>query len=264
MGSKDQVIGELRKRIREVSPAQALEMVKGGAALIDVREADEVQAGSAEGALPLSRGWLELRVEQQIPDKQQPVIVFCQQGVRALFAADALEKLGYEHVASIAGGYEAWKGAGLPTGAGSDLSAEEHRRYARHITIPEVGEPGQLKLREAKVLIVGAGGLGSPAAIYLACAGIGTLGLVDFDVVEESNLQRQPLHDTTRVGMPKVDSARITLEKLNPLVEVRTFNERLSSDNVDEIVSQFDIVLDGADNFPTRYQIGRASCRERV
>jgi len=258
MSSKDQVLGELRKRIREVSPEEALEMVKDGAALIDVREAEEVQEGSAQGAILLSRGWLELRVEQQVPDKKRSVIVFCRQGLRSLFAAEALEKLGYQDVASIAGGYEAWKGAGLPTSAASGLSAAEHRRYARHITIPEVGEEGQLKLREAKVLIVGAGGLGSPAAIYLACAGVGTLGLVDFDVVEESNLQRQPLHDTTRIGMPKVDSARSTLEKLNPLVEVRTFNERLTSDNVDDIVPQFDIVLDGADNFPTRYLLNDA------
>ncbi|MFQ5845345.1 MAG: molybdopterin-synthase adenylyltransferase MoeB [Planctomycetota bacterium] len=257
MDSREIVQG-LRERVPTVSPGEAHELAAAGAALVDVRESGEVLEGTAEGALSLPRGWLELRAEQALPDQERPVVVFCAAGVRSLFAAEALQRLGYRDVRSMAGGYAAWKEAGLPTSVGSLLTAEEHRRYARHLTIPEVGEEGQSKLRRARVLIVGAGGLGSPAAIYLACAGVGTLGVVDFDVVEESNLQRQPLHDTTRIGMRKVDSARHTLERLNPHVELRTFDERLTSQNVDRILPDFDVALDGADNFPTRYLLNDA------
>jgi molybdopterin/thiamine biosynthesis adenylyltransferase/rhodanese-related sulfurtransferase len=259
-----ELLGRLRERIPEVDPAAALALAGNGATLVDVRERDENAAGTAAGAVALPRGFLELQAERVLPDKGRTVLVFCQTGMRALFAAEALQRLGYQDVRSVAGGFRAWTEAGLPVAlAGGGLSEAERRRYARHLVIPEVGPEGQRRLKEARILLVGAGGLGSPAAVYLACAGVGTLGIVDFDRVDESNLQRQILHNPGRVGMRKVDSARRTIEELNPLVKVETFDVRLSAENADEIVPGFDVVIDGADNFPTRYLLNDACVKHR-
>ena len=253
------LLARLRDSVPEVSPSDAAKLASEGALMVDVREAEENGAGTATGAVSLPKGYLELWAESRVPDKERTLLVFCQMGERSLFAAEALGRLGYEDVRSVAGGYRAWVETGLPVERpGGGLSDAERRRYARHLVIPEVGAEGQQRLRDARVLLVGAGGLGSPAAVYLACAGVGTLGVVDFDVVDESNLQRQILHNPSRIGMRKVDSARRTIEELNPYVAVETFDARLDASNVNEIVPQFDLVLDGADNFPTRYLINDA------
>jgi len=253
------VLDELRARIAGVGPGQAAELAGNGAVLVDVREAAESAAGTAAGALSLPKGYLELQAEQALPDKDQTVLVLCEIGLRSLFAAEALQRLGYRDVRNVDGGYKAWKADGLPTEIpGCGLSEVELRRYARHLVIPEVGAAGQAKLGAARVLLIGAGGLGSPAAVYLACAGIGTLGIVDFDIVDESNLQRQILHTPARIGSRKTESARRAIGELNPLVNVETFDERLTSENADRIVPEFDLVLDGADNFATRYLINDA------
>ena len=254
-----ELIEELRSRIPHVTPADAAALALEGAVLVDVREREENAAGTASGAIGLPKGFLEVMAEQKLPDRDGTVVVFCQTGIRSLFAAEALGRLGYGDVRNIIGGFAAWSQAGLPVEApAGGLSEGERRRYARHLVIPEVGLAGQQRLKEASVLLVGAGGLGSPAAIYLACAGVGTLGIVDFDVVDESNLQRQILHTPSRIGARKVDSARRSIEEFNPLVKVETFDTRLSSTNADEIVSAFDVVVDGADNFPTRYLVNDA------
>ena len=254
-----ELIEELRSSIPHVTPADAAALVLEGAILVDVREREENAAGTASGALGLPKGFLEVMAEQKLPDRDSTVIVFCQTGIRSLFAAEALQRLGYGDVRNIIGGFAGWSQAGLPVEEpASGLSEGERRRYARHLSIPEVGLAGQQRLKDARVLLIGAGGLGSPAAVYLACAGVGTLGIVDFDVVDESNLQRQILHDSSRIGARKVDSARRTIEGFNPLVKVETFDTRLTSENADEIVSAFDVVVDGADNFPTRYLVNDA------
>ncbi|MDH3592249.1 MAG: molybdopterin-synthase adenylyltransferase MoeB [Planctomycetota bacterium] len=253
------LLARLRESVPAVSVTEAAELAQNGAALVDVREREEHAAGAARGSVPLPKGYLELHAEKTLPDKKQTVLVMCQIGQRSLFAAEALERLGYEDVRNVTGGYRGWAEAGLPTEApAAGLSAAEQKRYARHLVIPEVGLEGQKKLKDARVLLIGAGGLGSPAAVYLACAGVGTLGLVDFDVVDESNLQRQILHTPARIGQRKVDSARHAIHDLNPHVNVEAFDVRLDSSNVDGIVPEFDVVLDGADNFPTRYLLNDA------
>ena len=201
------------------------------------------------------RGYLELRIETAVPDKSHPVVLYCAGGTRSVLAARTLQEMGYTDVKSVGGGFGAWKDAGLPFVFPRTLTPDQQQRYSRHILIPEVGEAGQLKLLDASVLLVGAGGLGSPTALYLAAAGVGTIGIVDSDVVDESNLQRQVLHTTERVGMLKVDSARQTLHDLNPEVQVNTYDTRLVPDNVSEIIEEYDIVVDGTDNFDTRYMI---------
>lgn len=223
------------------------------ARVVDVREKVEWDEGHIPGAIHVPRGYLELRIEQAVPDKSQPVVLYCAGGVRSVLAARTLHHMGYSDVRSVRGGFTAWKDAGLPFVVPRTLTSEQMHRYSRHVLIPEVGEEGQLKLLDAKVLLVGAGGLGSPSALYLAAAGVGTLGIVDSDVVDESNLQRQVLHTTERVGMSKVESARLTIEALNPEVQVVPHETRLSAENAREIVAQYDIVVDGADNFDTRY-----------
>ena len=223
-----------------------------------MREREEYREGHLEGALALPRGFMEMRVEEAVPDKETPVVAYCAGGVRSLIAARTLKEMGYTDVSSMAGGYTAWKNAGYDWVADRQFSQEQLTRYARHFTLPEVGEAGQAKLLDAKVLCVGAGGLGSPVAFYLAAAGVGTLGLVDHDTVDMSNLQRQILHTNDRVGMPKVESAQMTLNALNPDVNVVQFKERLSSENVRRIIGDFDIVVNGCDNFPTRYLINDA------
>lgn len=258
MKGKDRRLAEIKNIVPEISPEDALTQQKQGAVLIDVREADEVANGSPKGALRLNRGFLELRIEDKVPDFAQPVLVMCAGGVRSLFAAEALKNLGYENVKSVAGGFNRWKNNGLPFEMPRALDDDARERYARHLLLPEVGEQGQLKLMDSKVLLIGAGGLGSPAAFYLAASGVGTLGLVDHDVVDRSNLQRQILHTDARVDTPKVASAREALESLNPRVKVVGYQTRLDSSNVDEILSGYDVVVDGSDNLPTRYLINDA------
>ena len=228
--------------------------------LVDIRELEEWSEGRIPGAIHISRGNLESRIEQAAPDRSRPILLYCAAGNRSAFAAKTLEELGYEHVTSLAGGYVDWKRSGLPTELPRQLDAAKRQRYSRHLLIPEVGEEGQLKLLDSRILLIGAGGLGSPASLYLAAAGVGTLGIVDDDVVDASNLQRQIAHSTERLGEAKADSAKRTLEALNPDVEVVTYKERLTSENVDRILADgWDVIVDGADNFPTRYLINDAA-----
>ncbi len=258
MKGKDRRLAELKNVIPEISPEEALAEHKQGAVLLDVRETDEVANGSPKGALRLNRGFLELRIEEKVPDVAQPVLVMCAGGTRSLFAAEALKQLGYQNVKSVAGGFNRWKNKGLPFEMPRTLDDDARERYSRHLLLPEVGEQGQLKLLDSKVLLIGAGGLGSPAAFYLAAAGVGTLGLVDHDVVDRSNLQRQILHTDARVDISKVASAREALESLNPRVKIVGYETRLDSSNVEEILSGYDVVVDGSDNLPTRYLINDA------
>jgi adenylyltransferase/sulfurtransferase len=256
-----QLMEEARKAIPEVSIDEVKSRVERGEnwTLLDVREREEYREGHLEGAISLPRGFLEMRVEETVADKTKPIIAYCAGGVRSLIAARTLkEEMGYENVVSMSGGYTAWKNAGHKWVADRQFTQEQITRYARHFTLPEVGEKGQAKLLEGKVLCIGAGGLGSPVAFYLAAAGVGTIGIIDNDVVDMSNLQRQILHTNDRVGMPKVESAQKTLNALNPDVKVVPINERLSSENVMRIIKDYDIVINGCDNFPTRYLINDA------
>lgn len=255
-----ELMDEAREAVPEVTVDDVKARLENGQrpVLLDVREREEYREGHLEGALALPRGFLEMRVEEAVPDKSAPVVAYCAGGVRSLIAARTLKEMGYTDVRSMAGGYTAWKNAGYDWVADRQFSQEQLTRYARHFTLPEVGEAGQAKLLDAKVLCVGAGGLGSPVAFYLAAAGVGTLGLVDHDTVDMSNLQRQILHTNDRVGMPKVESAQMTLNALNPDVNVVQFKERLSSENVRRIIGDFDVVVNGCDNFPTRYLINDA------
>jgi sulfur-carrier protein adenylyltransferase/sulfurtransferase len=256
--AKDRRLAELKASIPEVDPRESLALQAKGAALIDVREADEIAQGSPVGALRLGRGYLELRVEEAVPDFERPIVTMCGGGVRSLFAAEALRDLGYRDVRSMAGGFGRWKAEGLPFEQSKGLDKDARERYSRHLLMPEVEEAGQMRLLESKVLLIGAGGLGSPAALYLAAAGVGTLGLVDHDVVDRSNLQRQVVHADSRVGMAKVASARQCLEGLNPGIKIKGFEARLDSHNVEEIFAGFELVVDGSDNFPTRYLVNDA------
>ncbi len=258
MIARQRRLAQLKRSVPEVNAREALARQQSGAALVDIREPDEVAGGSPVGAARIVRGFLELEIENKVPDLEQPVVTICATGVRSLFAAQDLRDLGYSDVSSLAGGFHAWKSEGLPMETPRVLSTAERERYGRHLAVPEVGEAGQLRLLDSRVLLVGAGGLGSPAAFYLAAAGVGTLGLVDDDVVDRSNLQRQILHTDERVGTPKVESARKTLTALNPAVHVETYPERLSAANVDEIFNGYDVVVDGSDNFPTRYLVSDA------
>jgi len=255
-----QIMEEARRDVPEVSVEDVRQRLTrdGKATVLDVREKEEYREGHLQGAVSLPRGFLEMRVEETVPDKQTPIIAYCAGGTRSLIAARTLKEMGYTNVVSVSGGYTAWKNAGLPFVQDHQFTPEQLTRYSRHFTLPEVGEAGQAKLLAAKVLLLGAGGLGSPTALYLAAAGVGTLGIVDHDVVYLSNLQRQILHNNDRLGMPKVESARMTIEALNPDVRVVPHQERLSSDNVMEIFKQYDIIVDGCDNFPTRYLVNDA------
>jgi len=264
MNAKQRRLEELRSRIGEVEPEQALELKKEGAAIIDVREPDEIAQGSPVDALRLGRGFLELRIEEAVPDNNRALLVICAAGERSLFAADDLQRLGYSDVRSIAGGFNSWKNRGLAFEVPRMLDADARERYSRHLLMPEVGEAGQIKLMDGKVLLIGAGGLGSPAALYLAAAGVGTIGIVDHDVVDRSNLQRQIVHSEARLGEPKAESARQAMAALNPAVRVRTHQTRLDSSNVDEIFEGYDVIVDGSDNFPTRYLINDACVRHAI
>jgi molybdopterin/thiamine biosynthesis adenylyltransferase/rhodanese-related sulfurtransferase len=259
--SFQEIMAEARKEIPEVSAQQVNELLKQNGKspiLLDVRESDEWRQGHLEGALPLPRGFLEIKVESAIPNKEAPIIAYCAGGVRSLLAAKAMKEMGYQNVSSMAGGYGAWKNGGFKWVQDFQYTSEQLIRYSRHFLLPEVGEDGQAKLLQAKVLMVGAGGLGSPSAYYLAAAGVGTIGIIDNDVVDISNLQRQILHANDRVGTPKVESAKKTLEGLNPDVKVIPYQAKLTSENIMEIIKDYDLVVDGCDNFPTRYLVNDA------
>ena len=232
-----------------------------GTVVLDVREPDEYEQGALPGAIHIPRGHLESQVEGRITDHDAHVVVYCAGGTRSAFAADTLSQLGYTDVVSVVGGFNKWKDEGRPWQAPASLTAEQRNRYQRHLLLPEVDVAGQAKLLESKVLLLGAGGLGSPAAMYLAAAGVGTLGIIDMDVVDESNLQRQILHNMDRIGERKVDSAKKTLTALNPDVNVVTYDVRLGADNVLDIFAGYDVIVDGTDNFPTRYLVNDASLK---
>jgi molybdopterin/thiamine biosynthesis adenylyltransferase/rhodanese-related sulfurtransferase len=263
MASFRELLKKAKSEIREIETAAA-EPLLGDATFLDIRELEEFEQGMIPGAVFIPRGHLESKVESQLTDRNRPVIVYCASGVRSVFAAKTLEELGYTDVASMAGGFQRWKDQGRPWITPATLSPEQRNRYHRHILLPEVGEEGQQKLLESSVLLLGAGGLGSPAALYLAAAGVGTLGIVDMDVVDASNLQRQILHNMERIGDRKVDSAKKTLTALNPDVNVVTHDVRFGADNILEIIEGYDVVVDGTDNFPTRYLLNDASLLKRI
>ena len=253
------LLQQVKSEIHEIDAAEARAELDDGV-LLDVREQDEWDEGHLPRAIHIPRGNLESRVEAAIPDRNARVVVYCAAGNRSAFAAKTLEELGYTDVVSLAGGFTDWKRNGFPIDQTRALEPEQRARYSRHLLIPEVGEEGQRKLLDSRILLIGAGGLGSPASLYLAAAGVGRIGIVDDDVVDASNLQRQIIHSTQRLGEPKAQSAKDTIEALNPDVEVVTYRERLSSENVDRILADgWDVIVDGADNFPTRYLVNDAS-----
>ncbi len=252
------LLAQTREQITEIEPVAAEDLLTN-ATFLDVRELDEFEQGTIPGALFIPRGQLETQIENRISDHDQQIVVYCAGGARSAFAAQTLETLGYTNVVSLAGGFGRWKNEDRPWNTPTVLAPEQRTRYHRHLLLPEVGETGQQRLLESKVLLLGAGGLGSPAGLYLAAAGVGTLGIVDMDVVDASNLQRQILHNIDRIGDRKVDSAKKTLTALNPDVNVVTYDTRLGADNVVNIISDYDLVIDGTDNFPTRYLLNDAS-----
>jgi sulfur-carrier protein adenylyltransferase/sulfurtransferase len=256
------LLAEVKREIEEIDApgTQALVASDAPPLLLDVRERDEWEEGHLPGALHIPRGSLESRIESRVPDRERGIVIYCSVGARSAFAAKTLAELGYASVRSLAGGYTDWKRNGFPVELPRTLGPEQRARSSRHLLIPEVGDEGQLRLLDSSVLLIGAGGLGSPASLYLAAAGVGRLGIVDDDLVDATNLQRQIVHSTARLGEPKADSARRTLQELNPDVEVTTYRERLTSENVDRILAdRWDVIVDGADNFPTRYLVNDAS-----
>ncbi|MCI0572450.1 MAG: molybdopterin-synthase adenylyltransferase MoeB [Myxococcaceae bacterium] len=254
-----ELLASVKREIREVSVDDVRQMLDAGepVRLVDVRESEEYAAGRLPGALSVPRGFLELRIEEKAA-RHERLVVYCAGGTRSALAARTLQELGYASVVSMAGGYNRWTDASHPVERPFALTATQRERYRRHLVIPEVGEEGQVQLLKSRVLVMGAGGLGSPAALYLAAAGVGTLGIVDMDVVDLSNLQRQVLHTTGRAGQPKTASARDALQALNPDVRVVPFQERLTRENALTILQDFDVVVDGGDNFPTRYLLNDA------
>jgi molybdopterin/thiamine biosynthesis adenylyltransferase/rhodanese-related sulfurtransferase len=261
MASFRDLLKAAKSEITEVDTEGAAERIAAGASVLDVREPEEYDAGALAGALHIPRGHLESQVESKLTDKTTPVVVYCAGGVRSAFAARTLQELGYTDVVSMDGGFGRWKDEGRPWTTPVTLTADQKNRYQRHVLLPEVGVEGQAKLLASKVLLLGAGGLGSPAALYLAAAGVGTLGIVDMDEVDASNLQRQILHNVDRIGDRKVDSAKKTLVALNPDVDVVTYDTRLSADNILDIIKDYDVIVDGADNFPSRYLLNDASVK---
>jgi sulfur-carrier protein adenylyltransferase/sulfurtransferase len=227
--------------------------------LVDVREKNEWLDGYIPGAIHVPRGYLELQIEEAIPDKDKKVVLYCAGGVRSMMAGATLQQMGYTDVVSMAGGFGQWKARGYNFASPRTMTEAQNKRYSRHMLVPEVGEAGQFKLLDSKVLLIGAGGLGAPALYYLAAAGVGTLGIIDADVVEESNLQRQIIHNTSRIGQYKAESAKQTIEQLNPDIKVVTYLERLDETNVAEIIADYDVIVDGTDNFPTRYLLNDAA-----
>jgi molybdopterin/thiamine biosynthesis adenylyltransferase/rhodanese-related sulfurtransferase len=262
MASYRELLNQVKTEIDEISSssAQARLDQPGLPLFLDVREQDEWQEGHLPGAVHVPRGNLESRIEALVPDKSREIVVYCAGGSRSAFAAKSLAELGYENVLSMAGGFADWKRNGYEFTTPKTLTPEQRARYSRHILIPEVGEEGQQKLLDARVLLIGAGGLGSPSSLYLAAAGVGTLGIIDADVVDDSNLQRQIVHSTKTLGEAKVLSAKRAIEALNPDVTVVPYEERLTSENVERILADgWDVIVDGADNFPTRYLVNDAS-----
>ncbi len=260
-----EIMRQARQRVPEWSAAQvndALNHETDGdqdIALIDVREKHEWNEGYIPGAVHVPRGHLESQIEEVVPDKSKRVVLYCAGGTRSLMAGNTLQQMGYEDVVSMAGGFGQWKGSGFGFEQPRTLTEAQSKRYSRHLLVPEVGEKGQLKLLDSKVLLIGAGGLGSPAALYLAAAGVGTLGIIDADVVDDSNLQRQIIHNTERLGEYKAESAKETINALNPEVNVKTYIERLDETNVQGLVDEYDVIVDGTDNFPTRYLLNDAA-----
>lgn len=258
-----QILSEAKQRIQEANPAEVATLLDSPEkpALIDVRENNEWEEGNIPGAVHIPRSYLEQRIEAAVPDRSKPVVLYCAGGVRSALAASDLMDMGYENVISMEGGFGGWKDGDRPFAVPRVLTSEQLKRYSRHAMIPEVGEAGQLRLLDAKVLLIGAGGLGSPNALYLAAAGVGTLGIIDSDVVDESNLQRQVIHTTDSVGKPKVESAERAIKALNPDVTVNTYYERLGPENAERIIAPYDIVVDGGDNFDTRYLLNEIAVR---
>ncbi len=258
----------IKDEINELGPREVADLLEetgnGDVEIIDVRERKEYEQGAIPGAKFIPRGFLDVKIEREVPDKERTLVLHCAGGTRSAMAAYDLQEIGYENVISMKGGYNQWEELGLPTIKPQSMSDEQRDRYSRHTRVPEIEEEGQQKLLDSEVLLIGAGGLGSPAGFYLAAAGVGTLGIVDDDVVERSNLQRQVLHTDEDVGEPKVESATRRLEALNPDVTVNQHPVRLDDDNADEIVSKYDLVVDGADNFPTRYTLNRAALKNDV
>jgi molybdopterin/thiamine biosynthesis adenylyltransferase/rhodanese-related sulfurtransferase len=260
-----EVLRQIKSRIAEVDPSEVRDQLQNGTVVLDVREAEEWATGHIPGARHVPKSFLESRIEGAAADRDAHIILYCQSGNRSAWAARTLiEDLGYTNVESMTGGITLWKDRGYGVETPRALSAEQRDRYSRHLLLPEVGSEGQEKLLDAKVLLLGAGGLGSPAALYLAAAGVGTLGIVDDDTVDLSNLQRQVIHNTERVGVPKVESAEQTIRALNPDVNVQKYPVRLGPDNIMDILPDYDIVVDGLDNFPTRYLLNDASVRLRI
>jgi sulfur-carrier protein adenylyltransferase/sulfurtransferase len=258
MPSYRELLQRVKGEIGEIDAREAQE--REGALFVDVRERDEWDEGHIPGAVWVPRGNLESRIENAVPDRSTPIVLYCAAGNRSAFAAKTLGELGYEDVVSLSGGFTDWKRNGYEVELSRSLSPERRTRYSRHLLIPEIGEEGQLKLLDSRILLIGAGGLGSPASLYLAAAGVGTIGIVDADIVDETNLQRQIAHSLDTLGTPKVDSAKRTIEALNPDVDVKTYRERLTSENIDRILGDgWDVIVDGADNFPTRYLLNDAS-----
>jgi molybdopterin/thiamine biosynthesis adenylyltransferase/rhodanese-related sulfurtransferase len=262
MASFRDLLNTARSNISEVLPAEAATLLKRpGTVALDVREPDEFEQGALKGAVHIPRGFLEIQVAGRIPAHDAPIVVYCAGGVRSAFAAQTLAQLGYSDVVSMTGGFNRWKDEGLAWEAPGVLTPDQRNRYQRHLLLPEVDVAGQLKLLGSKVLLLGAGGLGSPAALYLAAAGVGTLGIVDMDVVDASNLQRQILHNLDRVGDRKVDSAKKAIAAINPDVNVVAYDVRLGADNIMNIFAGYDVIVDGTDNFPTRYLVNDASLK---
>ena len=263
MPSPRDLLNAAKAEIREIDPHDVAARLDHFT-LLDVREPDEFQQGAMPGAIHVPRGQLEFSIEGRLPDKSAPIAIYCAGGARSAFAAKTLQDLGYRDVVSVVGGFNRWKDEGLEWSTPRSMTQDQRVRYHRHLLLPEVGEEGQMKLLDSKVLVLGAGGLGSPAALYLAAAGVGTLGIIDMDVVDASNLQRQILHSMDRVGMRKVDSAKATLTAMNPDVKVLTYDTRLGADNILDIIDGYDVIVDGTDNFPTRYLVNDASLVKRI
>jgi molybdopterin/thiamine biosynthesis adenylyltransferase/rhodanese-related sulfurtransferase len=262
-------IRQIKSQIAEVDPAEVHAALNGGngnggLTVVDVRESDEIAQGHLPGAKLVPRGYLESRIEGAVPDRSEHVVLYCASGNRSALAAKTLADLGYEHVESMTGGITLWKDRGYKVEVPRKLTDEQRERYSRHMLVPEIGPAGQQKLLDAKVLLLGAGGLGSPTALYLAAAGVGTIGIVDDDVVDLSNLQRQVIHTTDRIGVPKVDSAEITMKALNPDVNVVKYETRIDASNIMEIIDGYDVIVDGVDNFPTRYLLNDATVRLKI
>ncbi len=263
--SSADLLRQVKSEIDEIDPSQVNELLQEGVTIIDVREAEELASGLLPGAKHVPRSYLETRIEGIVPDRSAHIILYCASGNRSAYGARTLrDDLGYEHVESMTGGIALWKDRGYEVDVPRTLSAEQRDRYSRHLLIPEIGTDGQQKLLDAKVLLLGAGGLGSPTALYLAAAGVGTLGIVDDDVVDLSNLQRQVIHSTQRVGIPKVDSAEESIHALNPDVNVIKYPVRLDASNIMEIIEGYDVIVDGVDNFPTRYLLNDATVRLQI